>query len=797
MLAAQLARRTLVAGWRLRAALLLAAGLVLVPSGCSPPLVTTVAGSAVPALSPGAVQPHADPLPATPSPTAVEALPASTSPTSIPEPTLGETPTPSPTATSTPYPSPTPGPCLEPEPPQLVSASAGEPLSFSVRLLTNVDGHLTAGAAADFGGQSVFVISSLDRMVQAYAAGGRRLWKARTAGPAYALAVLEGGLVAYGDDAGEIVLLDSSGRRLWRHDLCTRVTALSSSWQQGLLAGGWDERLTLLNIGAEDVRVRWQAQLDGRVSGIAVLPGLAVVSTGEGTIRAYDPSGTKVWQSDAGSPVTGLASEVLLGGGKDRKVILAGVQDGRLMVVDANGKLLWQVRLGDGGPVFDVIRLSSQEAPVIVAATGGKAPTLSMLSTEGEWQWRRALPAPAGAVTALDVDSDGQAEILAGLADGEVVAYDRHGRQRASVQAGLPVSGVLPAGGGLASGGMVLAHVNAWRLVSGGGTAAVPRLSAPQELPASSTTFPSSAVAASGGQSPRAGAVLVFLGDVVPGRSMEAQIDRYGPGYPWAGLAYLLLDADLAMANLECVLSTQGRALTKPYVIRAHPDMVRTLTGGKFDLVTLANNHTLDYGTTALGDTLSALEGVNITAVGAGRTAEDARRPALFDLKGVRVAVLAYAGAYWQGSADVPDTDLIAWASPEAVASDVSAVRSQADVVVVVLHAGKEYARTPSATQVSVARVAIEAGADLVVGHHPHVTQTVERYGKGLIVYSLGNALFDIPLQAAMLGELLRVQVTQAGLIQAELWPFWIDDEIQPRLLDDGQGVPRFRVIYP
>jgi poly-gamma-glutamate synthesis protein (capsule biosynthesis protein) len=112
---------------------------------------------------------------------------------------------------------------------------------------------------------------------------------------------------------------------------------------------------------------------------------------------------------------------------------------------------------------------------------------------------------------------------------------------------------------------------------------------------------------------------------------------------------------------------------------------------------------------------------------------------------------------------------------------------------------------------VAVAHAAIDAGADLVVGHHPHVTQTVERYDSprrspsgegskdgrhGLIVYSLGNAVFDIPRQAAMQGDLLRVYVTRDGLQRAELWPFWIEDSIRPRLLAGDNGKPRFSIIY-
>ena len=237
--------------------------------------------------------------------------------------------------------------------------------------------------------------------------------------------------------------------------------------------------------------------------------------------------------------------------------------------------------------------------------------------------------------------------------------------------------------------------------------------------------------------------------------------------------------------------------MNKPYLIRAHPAWGQMLVAGGIDLVSLANNHVLDYGQVGLDDTLATLDGLDIRAVGAGRSPEEAVQPAMYTLNGVRVAVLAFAGAYWNGSIDMPATDRVAWAEPGRVQAAVRAVRGQADVVIVILHAGREYARTPSESQVAAAHAAIDAGADLVVGHHPHVTQTVERYGRGLIVYSLGNAVFDIPRQAAMQGHLLRVHVSRAGLTRAELWPFWIEEAVRPRLLAGQDGSPQVSIVFP
>lgn len=278
---------------------------------------------------------------------------------------------------------------------------------------------------------------------------------------------------------------------------------------------------------------------------------------------------------------------------------------------------------------------------------------------------------------------------------------------------------------------------------------------------------------------------------------MENQLARYGPAYPWAGLGSLLQGADLAVANLESGLTRQGKPMDKSYLIRAHPRWGQTLVAAGFDLVTLANNHTLDFGQAGLDETLSTLRDLDVATVGAGPSRQAAHRPALFNLNGVRVAVLGYLATRWNGSVDVPATDQLAWADPDAVQADVAAVRDQVDLVVVLLHAGTEYATTPSSDQVAVAHAAIDAGADLVAGHHSHVTQTVERYRDGLIVYGLGDALFDIPRSATRQGDLLRVHATREGLTQVELWPFWIEDAIRPRLLDNGHGAPTFSIIYP
>lgn len=754
-----------------RLALLIFLYLVLVLgnlASCSPTPASPVA--LVPSV---AVTPVTTPTP--------NSLSAAHTPILSPNPTLSPAPTSTPPPTVTPQRTPTPTPTLTPTLPPILTPTSGEPLPLALGWRLDANGHLTAGRIITHDGEPLLLLASLGRTIYAIGSTGKVVWRLRTGGPVYTLATLEGNRAAAGDDAGIVTLFDSRSHRLWQYDLGSRVTGVQPAWQDGVLAGGWDQRLSLLS---QDGKLEWQADLDGPVSGLVALPEMAVAATLNGQVEAFDVAGSRLWGLELSVPVTGLD---MIGKGEGASLLLS-MQDGRLLALDLSGRLRWQQTFGTGGAILHVADLVEDAAPKIIAGTGGSEPFLTLFSAEGQMLWRVSVPSPVGALGSVDLDGDGKKEILAGLSSGEVQAYDMLGQLRGSVHAGLSVWGVQAMENGSA---LILADVAAWQLKGGAGSTGVPWLRPPTMLHVPPDPLPAGTLRAPGE------VILTFLGDVALGRSMEAQLARYGPAHPWTALGPLLDEADLAVANLECILTTQGQPLDKSYLIRAHPLWAETLVEAGFDLVTLGNNHALDFGPIGLDETRSALESLKIAAVGAGSSRQAAHQPATFTLDGVRVTVLGYAAARWNGSVDVPATERLAWAEPALVHADVMAVRDEADLVIVLLHAGTEYATTPSSEQVSVAHAAIDAGADLVVGHHPHVTQTVERYGQGLIVYSLGDALFDIPRQAAMQGDLLRVHATREGLAQAELWPFWIEDAIRPRLIDDGEGAPQFKIIYP
>jgi len=241
--------------------------------------------------------------------------------------------------------------------------------------------------------------------------------------------------------------------------------------------------------------------------------------------------------------------------------------------------------------------------------------------------------------------------------------------------------------------------------------------------------------------------------DLEPGSILASE----GPEALLAGWLSLrrMPAVDLAFANLECPLSLRGSPWEgKKFTFRADPARsVRCLTEVRFDVLSLANNHALDYGPDAMLDTIQNLEQCGIAFSGAG-LAPRAYAPAFVDKRGFRIAFLAFCnpidlpGYRWLASQDRPGVAV--FRPLERALAAVSEASSQADLVVVSCHWGAEYSPVTE-EQRQVARALIDAGADLVFGHHPHIPQAVEVYRGKPILYSLGNLVFH-PFQSRARG---------------------------------------------
>ncbi len=236
---------------------------------------------------------------------------------------------------------------------------------------------------------------------------------------------------------------------------------------------------------------------------------------------------------------------------------------------------------------------------------------------------------------------------------------------------------------------------------------------------------------------------VLFGGDVMLARHIGKTARLRGdPAWPFRNIAGFLEAADIAFVNLESPFTDRGRPSERGMIFRAAPEMVQGLRLAGVDVVSTANNHARDCGSYGVEFTLRWLARNGIYAAGTGLTPEAAREGVVVVRNGVRFGFLAYTYDQSNGNHAAPDPR-VNLMDAERMREDVARLSRRADAVIVSMHAGDEYRRNPNRQQAEFARAALEAGAAVVVGHHPHVIQPVERHRGGVIFYSLGNLVFD------------------------------------------------------
>ncbi len=282
---------------------------------------------------------------------------------------------------------------------------------------------------------------------------------------------------------------------------------------------------------------------------------------------------------------------------------------------------------------------------------------------------------------------------------------------------------------------------------------------------------------------------LNAVGDVMLARKVGRLIEANGTDYPLRQIGAELAAGDITFANLESPIANSGRPLPgKQICFRAAPATLASLTLGGFDVLSLANNHAVDYDSPALLDTLELLAQSGIKTVGAGADINEARQPAILESKGIKLAFLAYSdladvffsSKYPRAHRATADQSGVAPLEERLILEDIQAAAQQADLVVVSLHWGTEYTDQPSKQQREMAHRLIEAGADVILGHHPHWLQGLEVYQGKLIAYSLGNMVFDQNWsEPTREGLVLQLKLDRQGVRQAWVRPVFIQ-ESQP-----------------
>jgi len=285
---------------------------------------------------------------------------------------------------------------------------------------------------------------------------------------------------------------------------------------------------------------------------------------------------------------------------------------------------------------------------------------------------------------------------------------------------------------------------------------------------------------------------IIAVGDIMLSRTVEQKmLDKNNFDYPFLKMKEYLKTADLAFGNLETAI-TPGRVIESgEMTFRADPKVAQILRNNNFQIVSLANNHTPNFGQKGLKDTFEYLTRAGIKYAGAGNNLEEARRAQYLKVGDINIAWLSRteqvmvpesyaAGEIKAGTAF--------WDKQE-IADAVKAAKEKADLVIVSMHAGVEYRPKPTEEQQAFARAAIEAGAEIVIGHHPHVVQSAEKYQGKYIFYSLGNFIFDqMWSRETREGITLEITLTKSGVNQIAVTPILIEDYCQPRMLTGEEG---------
>lgn len=277
--------------------------------------------------------------------------------------------------------------------------------------------------------------------------------------------------------------------------------------------------------------------------------------------------------------------------------------------------------------------------------------------------------------------------------------------------------------------------------------------------------------------------VLVFGGDIMLSRTVNAKMEKYQDySWPFSKIANLFQEADLAIANLESPFLKEAnyQVLTGSFSFKANPESVSGLVVSGFDVLSLANNHILNQGKKGIEDTRSILEENEIEYSGL----KD-HNLVIKESKNIKFAFLTYTYN--------DDSQLVASMSNlDNLEQDIAQAKQNADVVIVMMHAGTEYVREPNKQQTNFAHAAIDYGADLVVGHHPHWPQVIEEYQGKKIIYSLGNLVFDqMWSQETSAGLIAKIFFQGTQITRIEYIPIIITDYGQAQLMPEGEQYQR------
>ena len=266
---------------------------------------------------------------------------------------------------------------------------------------------------------------------------------------------------------------------------------------------------------------------------------------------------------------------------------------------------------------------------------------------------------------------------------------------------------------------------------------------------------------------------IAIGGDIIFGKGVSRIAQARGLGYLFEPIAPLLREADWTVLNMEGCISTRGAPLPKEYTFRAPPDLAAHLRLAGVSMVSLGNNHSMDYGATALLDTMDYLWGAGVWWAGAGANRMSAAQAVSVDFGGLRVAFVCFTAVVPRGFPAGMRTPGVA--TLDTVLPVLHKARANADALIVIPHWGDEGSTRPSAKQQRIARQLADAGATLIVGHHPHVVQGYAQVGKTHVFYSVGNFIHTPRSRLARQAVLLQATLDRSGVCEIQPIPLWLE----------------------
>ncbi len=314
--------------------------------------------------------------------------------------------------------------------------------------------------------------------------------------------------------------------------------------------------------------------------------------------------------------------------------------------------------------------------------------------------------------------------------------------------------------------------------------------------PKSTTINPS----ASSSPSPQNNEISVlFLGDVMLSRGVAYQIskndDQY---YPFKNIQTLLQKNDFVFVNFESPIIDGKEIHQGEMAFRVNEDMAPILKEMNFSVISLANNHMLDFGQKGLLNTLKLLDDNGIKYIGAGENYQEAHRYKILEKNNIKLAFLAYndSDVILETNEATENRPGTAFMNLEALKQDVAEAKTAADFVIVSMHSGTEYKENPNDRQIEFARAAVDAGADLIIGHHPHVVQLIEKYENSYIFYSLGNSIFDQAWSKETTeGIAVQISFSKGKIENIKILPLVIGNYSQPKIISRDSDSETFQKI--